>query len=394
MRRALGISFLLVLVALVPSSLGQNAGYVVVNNDDFDYEGSNSATGDRVAAGGAISFLETLDTGGMGLGGGYFFATRIAIEDNAHCIFVADAGSSDIAAFEGPSFKKVVPNFSNSQLAGDYFGIGLAVDPAGKFLYSAWSASFNVAVLAIAPDCSLTLVGSPIPEPDLVANPTLTRDGGALVIDYPNLGGVQAYKTSSTGTLTALGPELVFANVIPACSSVGCFPAGQDVTDDGEYWVWGNSTANEPSTLTAVLTPQGFTNAALQTYPNTSLQNLVNPRLSPAAAQTGVGNLYLGASGFGTGSRAGIMVTTFNRGTITYATEMVNLSAFYAGQIQTVGTTGTGSPVVQIANDGDDHNTLYSYTVDGTNLTPVGSLSTNVTDGSFSFSIAAFPLRP
>jgi hypothetical protein len=372
-------------------SFEQNGGYVLVNDDK---SAANSLSGFKITAAGKISFLETLQTGGTGIGGGFFVAPHVVIESKAHCIFAADAGSSDIAAFEGPSFKRVVPNFSNTQLNGSVLGIGLAVDPEGKFLYSAWSATENIAVLAIASDCSLTLAGSPIIQPDDVVDLTVTHDGKVLVVGYPDLGGVQAYKTSSTGALTALGPQLVFATSISACATTGCFPAAQDVTDNDKYWVWGNATLSGASTLSATLTSQGFTNAALQTYPDTTLQNVESPWFSPAAAKTAVGNLYLGAGGFGTGYPAGIIVATFNSGTITYDSNIVNTAASYAGAVQTVGTPGTGSPLVQIAADSSFMtNILYSYTVNGTTLTPASTFKDPVT-GGLAFSISAFPTRP
>jgi len=392
MKNALVISVFVAALGLISTcSFGQDGGFILVNDDN---QSANSVTGFKTTAAGKISFLETLQTGGTGIGGGFFVAPHVAIESKAHCIFAADAGSSDIAAFEGPSFKRVVPNFSNSQLNGSLLGIGLAVDPAGKFLYSAWSATGNIAVLAIASDCSLSLVGNPVNQPDAVVDLTVTHDGKVLVVGYPDLGAVQAYKTSSTGALTALGSQLVFADSISACTTTPCFPAAQDVTDNDKYWVWGNATLSGASTLSATLTSQGFTNAVLQTYPDTTLQNVESPCFSPAAAETGAGNLYLGAGGFGAGYPAGIIVTTFKNGPITYHSSVVNSSASFAGAIQTVGTAGTGSPLVQIAADSSfATNILYSYTVNGTTLTPASTFKDPVT-GNIAFSISAFPTRP
>jgi len=380
---------LAVCISLIcPLSFAQNGGYVLVDNDNPN---GNSVTAFKVTAAGKLSLFETLDTGGDGLGGGFFLSPHLAIESNAHCVFAADAGSNDIAAFEGPSFNRITPNFTNSQLNAEALGMGLAVDPAGKFLYSAWSGSENIAVLAIAPDCSLTLEGSPIQQPDEVIDLTVARDGGVLVVSYPNVGGAQAYKTSSTGALTPLGPQLVFASVISQCSEVGCFPTGQDATDDGQYWVWGNATFGA-ITLSATLTTKGFINAALQTYPDTTLTNVEQPWFSPAAAKTDNGNLYLAAAGFGAGYPAGIIVDTFNKGTIAYANDLVNTQASDAGAVVTIGTTRTGSPLVQMAADSLGNNTLNSYGVSGTTLTLLYSLKDTV--GGVPFSIAAFPVRP
>ena len=388
MRKALQILMVVTPALISGVAFAQNTGYVVVNNSNPT---ANSTSAFKVSAEGTLSPLATLLTGGEG-GAVYYGQPGIAMENNAHCLFVADQDTSDIAAFQGPSFKRKLPNFTNPQLNGSYDGIALAVDPAGKFLYTAWTASRNLAVLEIAPDCSLSLVGNPVSQPDIVDGLTLTHDGKVMVVSYPNTGGAQAYKISSEGTLSPLGPELIFSSAVAACSSIGCSPTGQDVTDDGVYWVWG-SFVTVPSTLTATLTSDGFTNAALQTYPDSALYNVSTPRFSPAAARTDAGNLYLGTTGdYGPFLPTGIIVTTFDKGTIAYDSEVANPVAFLGGAVQTIGTQGTGSPLVQSTIDLEGNTTLYSYTVSGTTLTSEDTLLDSA--GIDAFSITAFPARP
>jgi hypothetical protein len=385
--RSVVLTFALIATLAMLSNLSFGQGYILLNHDN---PAGNSVTAFKVAAAGNITLFKSLNTGGNGLGGEFLSLPGVAIEENAHCLFVADSGSSDIAAFEGPSFNQVTPNFTNSQLNGSLYGTGLAVDPAGKFLYSAWSGSGNIAVLAIASHCSLSLTGSPITEPDVVADLTVAHGGQVLVVSYPGIGGAQAYATSSNGVLTALGPTLVFADAIAECSSTSCFPAGQDATDDGHFWVWGNASASGSSTLSATLTPKGFTNAALQTYSSSTVTNVEVPWFSPVAAKTGVGNLYLAASGFGQGYPAGIIVASFNQGAIIFDNSVANSAAFIAGNVQTVGISGTGSPLVQIIANLSG-NVLYSYEVNGTTLTPASSLNLS---GATAHSISAYPKRP
>lgn len=379
MRR---IILALTVVALVATvSFAQNGGHLLINNDNYN---ANSADIDTVSASGALTKLATVQTGGTGLGGGYFAAPRNAVSQNLKCFFVSDAGSNDIAAFKIPSLAKT-GNYSNGALAGDFYGIGLATSPNGKFLYSAWSASLNIAVWSIGSDCSLTLVGTPVSQPDYVADITITKDGKALVVSFPNNGGAQAYKlNANTGAMTALGPAIDFNTAIANCSSVGCYPTGEDVDNTDQYWVWGNATLGGPSIITAKLTLSGFTNAAVTTF-SSSLQNVETPWYSPAG-RAGNGNLYLGASGYGSSYPSGIIVCTFNAGTITYVgSTNGNPSAYYAGNVQTIGNSGTGSPITQIWSDSSANNTVQSYTVSGTTLTAAHSLQTSST-GSYAFS--------
>jgi hypothetical protein len=342
-----------------------------------------------------MQFVNSLSTGTPG----YFLepltAQTIAVESDAHCLFAADSENSDIAIFAGPKFQQVRPSFTDSQLEGWPYGINLALDPNGEFLYTSWSttSSQNLAVLAIAFDCSLSIVGNIMPLPDYVSSLTFTRDGKVLVATFPNEAAVQAYRTSSSGTLTTLGDELVFNDMVNCTSVGGCEPAASDVTDDDIYWIWANG-ASTASTFTAVLTSGGFTNVELQNYPDTTVTNLGTPRFSPQAAQTDVGNLYLGAIGFyGPFLPGGIIVTTFDKGTTTYQNTTVNTIEFVCGTPQTIGKAGSGSPIVQLCSDINGVNTFYPYTVNGGTLTPANTLQAPVS-GSDIQSTTVLPKRP
>ncbi len=351
-------------------AFAQNVGYLLINNDN---PAANTVDIDEVSPSGALQFLKTLPTGGTGMGGGFFDGPRQAVAQNLSCFWVSDSASNDIAAFKIPSLQKV-QNFSNVALNGDYLGIGIAA--SRNYLITAWSGSANIAVLKIASDCSLTLVGSPINQPDNVFDIAASANGKVAVVAYNDLGGAQAYSIGASGTLTAIGPMLNFNSSISACSTQGCYPTSEDATSDGQFWVWGNATLSAPSALTAILGSNGFRSAALQTYPSSSLANIEAPWFSPAG-RAGNGNLYLSAFGFGTGYPAGIIVTTFNAGTITYVDSTPNNYAFYAGNVQTIGKSGTGSPITEIWSDSLGNNTVQSYTVSGTTLTRAASLKTS-----------------
>lgn len=378
----------LVLVALWLCTVGfaQNGGYIALNNE----LSNNTVSTFEISSSGAITFVKALQTGGVG-GSISFGQPQIAYENPGQCLFVADPQSSDIASFKGPSLKEVHPKFTDPTLLGQS-GIALAVDPAGKFLFTAWDNSQNLAVLKIAPDCSLSLVNTTVGRSDTADSLTVTHDGKVVAVTYPNSGVVQAYRVQGTGNLTLLGPELTFANAIANCSPASCAPTGGDVTDDGVYWVWGDFTM-EPSTLTATLTVNGFTNAARQTYPDSVLYNATSPRFSPAAAQTDQGNLYLGANAeYGPFFPGGIIVSSFDHGAITYESEAVNTVDFLAGGVQTVGVKGTGSPIVTSGYDLSGASTLYSYTVDRTTLTQAAAFP-NPGQGGYAISLVAAPGR-
>jgi hypothetical protein len=367
MKRILLILGIVAISATI--TFAQNGGYLLINNDN---PVSNTVDIDAVSPSGALRHLATVPTGGTGAGDGFFEGPLQAVAQNLKCFWVSDSGSNDIASFQIPSLNKT-GNFSNAALNGDYLGIGLA--EAGSYLITAWSGSFKLAVLKINSDCTLTLVGSPISQPDSVFDVAVAANGKIAVVSYTNLSGAQAYSVGATGTLSPIGPMLNFNSSISGCSSQGCYPTSEDATSDGRFWVWGNATLGAPSTLTAILGSDGFRSVALQTYP-TSLTNIQAPWFSPAG-RAGTGNLYLSAFGFGTGYPAGIIVTTFKAGTITYEGSTLNSAASYAGNVQTIGKGGTGSPITEIWSDSLGNNTVQSYTVSGTILTPAASLQTS-----------------
>src|SRR5580704_11123965 len=89
--------------------------YVVTNND---VSGPNTVT--LYLAGGTasapkLSRLQTIKTGGAGLGGGYFGLVRQVLvgEGKGECVFDADGGSNDVAAILLQT-KQVVGNYKGS----------------------------------------------------------------------------------------------------------------------------------------------------------------------------------------------------------------------------------------------------------------------------------------
>jgi hypothetical protein len=75
------------LLAFSSASLAGHPTYGITNDDNPT---ANTGTVFVPAAGGKLTILKTLQTGGTGLGGGYFSAPRVAIESNVDCLFVAD----------------------------------------------------------------------------------------------------------------------------------------------------------------------------------------------------------------------------------------------------------------------------------------------------------------
>jgi WD40 repeat protein len=360
--------------------------FSVANND---LSSGNSATVVKCTPGSTYhcSVFNTLVTGGTGLGGGYFAAPRVGQENTSECLYIADAGSSDIAAFwKNGSVFSLTGNYSNSALSGDYEGMGLAASPDGKFLYAAYSGSDNLGVWAVGTDCALTFKSS-TQESDAVAPIALTSDGKVLVVSEPNNGTLDTFLTNeSKGTLTLVNSV--------SCGSGSCFPTGIDITkvsSSGTYFVVaGDATLDGPYFASADLTSAGvLSNVAVDstTLASSGLQNCESP-LFTVGGLSGSGILYFGAAGFGTGYPAGVAVTTISSGNkITYNSAYVNNAAYYASNASTVSAGQTGGGIWQSGVNSNADNTVYVYTLSGTTLTNVGSVANTAAAGSYALSI-------
>jgi len=214
-------------IAVIFSStftLGQSGNYVVTNNDPS--EAKNSASIFQLKNK-ALRLVETLETNGLGGGGGSDYGTpRVVV--NEKCLFVGDAGSSDIASFQLPTLKKLgnyVDPSGNSNQDGT-----LALAARGSFLFAAYGVSANIGVWRIGSDCRLSLLGS-YSSSVAVTGMRVTPDGKTLVASYgyPQEF-VDSFSVSSNGVLTEKGPF----------QASGCCPAQVDITKDGKYAVFGS----------------------------------------------------------------------------------------------------------------------------------------------------------
>jgi hypothetical protein len=385
-----------------PPCIPQNL--IAVTDDDNPNAGLNTGTIFQICPPGVIA-AATLPTTGTGLGGGYFAAPRVSIAANDACIFIADPGSNDIAAFRRSTasltvFVPAVPFLASSPLLnGTYAGIGLAVSP--KFLYAAYSGSDNIASWAITPNlpgkCSLTLVpGSITANPDAVAALAVSGNGNTLVVSEPNNEFLDSYQLA--GGIPTLRSHI-------STSSCG-FPAGVDIADNGLV-VTGEATLSQ-TYCTAALSGStlGAVNGNSLSGAGTAIGNLENPIFNKAAYTTSTGYVYFGMSGFGGGGGFADPGFTVNRVTagvinpavVSFYDATVNPDApIYGSSLgtSTVNALGLQGVVWQVDVSAALTNTVWAYTVGvgGGPITPYARLLDPNAPGWPVLSITAYPLR-
>lgn len=229
--------------ALAASPVGS---FLVTNNDvplpfpALSYRGS-TVTFYSIGANGAVDGKSIVATGGDGIGGGSFAASRVALvpQGNDVCVFASDAGTSDIAGISAETHT-LAGNFKGSATdAGTANGIGLAAD--AHYLYATYSTSSTIGTFKIQSGCTLGFVGDVFAvglNGGLVQG--MAIHGSMMVMTYGD-GSIESFNLSG-GVPVSNGD---------AQNSTGSahahLPNGVDITADGHYAIFGDA-----STVTTV----------------------------------------------------------------------------------------------------------------------------------------------
>jgi hypothetical protein len=223
------LAALAILIFLPNCLLAQNGYYVVTNNDPAS--SANSATIFKLKNK-SLDILESLQTGADGGGGGDYALTRIVLgkSGGSQCLFVGDAGSSEITSFQLPSLKKV-GNYNDPQGDSNGFGYSLGLATSGNLVFAGYGITANIGVFQIGSGCALSLLGT-YNAATSPAGMKATPDGKTLLVGYGyGVNEVDSFSVSSSGALTENGPY--------PCENGA---AGVDVTSDGKYALFGDAT--------------------------------------------------------------------------------------------------------------------------------------------------------
>jgi len=374
----------------------------VIANEDLGYPFQNEIS-IFLAGGTNASPLLTLQTvvptGGHGIAGGYFGTTRLnSVPDiSATCLYVSNAGDSDIASFSLLT-QQLVGHFSGSPRdSGGANGIGLAVNQ--NYLYASFTSSNTIGTFALQPGCGLTFLGNAhaiglqggsVTGMAVNATMLVVAYGDGSIQSFGVSGGIPVSNNDRQNSAGYTG-EIASTHLRP-----GSLPSGVDITRDGRFAIFGDISA--PAVVVEVSSLQ--TGKLDRTTPYNVGQGVDAGavRLSPDENL-----LYIANSEGGTVMAAGFDAKT---GKTTPGCRSAELKGFnyrpWFGSVVTRDPTGSGNVlyVGEFGRPADEHGPasaigILKVTTNGTSCTLTESAnSPQLLSAPGTLSVGAYPPRP
>jgi hypothetical protein len=396
MRKSLLALARIAMLVLCAASFAAVPLPVVLTNDDNPNAGANTATAFHLnTSDGTMASIKVLETGGTGLGSGFFAYTGSAIASNGACVFVINTASDTISSFAAPSFAKTGDAGFSGMFSGQLSGGGVALSPNGKLLASANSGTLNVSTWKVATNCTLTHIADYTPSigADIFATLAFTPNGKALIVPSVDLEGVEIFQVNANGTLTDAGN--VTWTGLADCQSLGCFPTGLDITSDSKVAVFGNASGGQNSLLSVNIGAKGLTNP--RNWPiGTCPSGCGNPNV-PWFSQSGAkgnGELYVGMSGYAINNiPSGEVTMKFVESPLSITEEgsgtFISTPQQALGAVRSVGATGdgTGGGMLVFAIY---PNQIQTATIDAGGAITLGPITTDA-NGKGLLSISVYP---
>ena len=133
--------------------------YLLTNDDGLLHSYVSFFTAGGTQGAPTLTFANNVNTQGLGIGGGYFAAPRLAMlpSSTAQCVFASNAGTATISGINIQT-QTLAGQFSASEGdAGDANGIGLVQNTT--YLYAGYSSSNTIATFSVSTGCQLSFPG-------------------------------------------------------------------------------------------------------------------------------------------------------------------------------------------------------------------------------------------
>jgi 6-phosphogluconolactonase (cycloisomerase 2 family) len=372
----------------VASGFATAAGspHYVVTNDDvapFFISGVSFYT---VGASGVLTFKQEVQTGGSGIGGGYFATNRVAVLDSgsAQCVYASNANAGDIVGINVNTLQVGGSASGSITDTGTTNGIGLVMN--AQYLYATFTDSSTIGTFQVQSGCSLTFVNdvSVIGLQGGIVT-AIAIHGSTMVATYGD-GSIESFNISS-GTPVSNGDK---QNTIGYLRSQGAsYPNGIDITQDGHYAIFGDTTTSTSIEVSDI--SSGKLTTTVQ-YNLGSVANSTNVMLSPDETLLYISNTQ--------GDRISAAFFDSSTGKVSRGCTSARLRNYvsnfsYLASMGTENTTGTGSVLYVAEFGGTSAIAMLNVTSSGGTCTLTEMSNSPVADpfSTALLSIGTFPPR-
>jgi hypothetical protein len=261
--------------------LAQAGTQYVVTNDDAAFPYLSGVSFYSVGANGALTFQQQVQTGGVGIAGGYFGMDRIAVLDigDEQCVYASDAGSGDIAGIAVGSLTVVGRATGSPTDGGTSNGIGLAL--GRDYLYASFSDSNTIGTFALRSGCGLAFIGDTtvVGVQGGVINGMAVR-GNMLVATYSD-GSIESFSVAG-GTPLSNGDEQ--SSTATVMSQGATYANSVDITSDGHYAIFGDTSAGKLAKTKAYKSSASISSSNIRLSPDETILYVVDTQGAAVSA--------------------------------------------------------------------------------------------------------------
>jgi hypothetical protein len=211
----------------------------LVSNDDIAFPFTTGIGFFTIGSNGIPVFLQQIQTGQYGAGGGYFGMNRVAMlnSDGQQCVYTSEARSGEIIGINIATLTIGGMTTGSPTDGGTSNGIGLVMN--GGYLYASYSDSSTIGTFAVQSGCSLTFISDIAVKGVRVGIINgMAIHGSMLVASYTD-GTIESFDISG-GTPLSNGDRQSSSATVS--SQAATYANAIDITSDGHFAIFGDTS--------------------------------------------------------------------------------------------------------------------------------------------------------
>jgi Lactonase, 7-bladed beta-propeller len=213
----------------------------VVTNDDGAFPFLTSISFYSIGIDGSLTLQKQVQTGGYGIGGGFFGANRLSMVNSAsqQCVYSSEAQTGDIVGVDVNTLAVAGSASGSHTDGGTSNGIGLANN--GQFLYAGFSDSNTIGTFQIMAGCGLAFVND-VSVTGLAGGIVngMAIHGNMLIATYTD-GTIESFDVSA-GSPASHGDKQYSTATLT--SQDATYPNSIDITSDGHFAIFGDTSTS------------------------------------------------------------------------------------------------------------------------------------------------------